>query len=1648
MQRKQVDYTTGAGGLDNWRRWTKEGRGDHNHAPNPTRARRRPIHSTIHSVTRHTNFALLPPTKLQSPTSKPRAPTSLLGYCIPVGTSVPCFGTSCRAKGTTSDHQTTTPKIGPFKRFNWRKPTGSSDRVLRSHSKVVQGRTSSPLPGHYPPPFNFEDDLNESKPEFTPNQTVLFTEETRRELQDKRERFQKTPTPENGEENLLRESPPNDTLFRTAIFNPQIGEKLGNGENLGDRTLTPGQIPKLQPESSEFTPDQTLLFNAETRREMANRRVPTWKEQGEMTKILDRRISKFNDGKSSELKEWLDQFSRALHRCHIAPEEAVELIPLYLSGPALLKYNRLDEKKIQSWEEAAKMLIEAHDCPAEKEVALQELTTISQGKKSLSAFGQQIRTLGNYAYDALNSESKEQLMATHFLTGTSKKIRTRLRRLQTIPKTLSGMQSEAEKIQRLLQIEEEEEEEDNLIAAVERLNLQQPQRNDRRENEKGNTSGNPQWNQNPNNQENPGNNWNQNCQCQCNPQNGGGNQNPNNQGNWSQNRNSNQGNSGRTQNSNQGRQLRWDQNTGRPYVNNIGHFLMGIATILTLIMAPTTEANPQICGFGEAGNVFIPPRPILCTFKQDIALKDHKVNVYTLRHEAIQMEAIKCFKHEVLAASISKKYNDLEMKEISPGIFRTEATQDIASNHTLWLGTSVFTTYEFTLEVGQIATIDGQHAISNLGDLESCNFSTGNCQDDSSTIIWQAVDTRKECQYEFLQSATALISQQQIAIEEMGIFSNIDGDLRRLQSAAEGCFVHQPYLTDDGYLVEFYEAPLTGWVPDMHVESSPERRRPRLWNRGPREVGSIGGHGGMEFQFELGENYSTPILKKLFGTNNWTEIPELKNPISEPALLREISRYNISNTLLQNRARFYAADRNARNPLLLMTLKAIRIGQYGARQLKELNEMVHPLTKGEEQFKTLLERQDAHVFNKLLEREFGISNPDWTQSDNNFDPPKILPESLAIYQEGLQPLLQEQLPPPPLSFRQQRLQSNGSPQVRSRPTKGTSTTTTTSPTKPSPSTKAKALETSPRPTVQTTKEKPQIQLEDRDPIPEENVNVVYEQPDIPQHKPHNEMQVLLEKPKEQIFREVCQEQWRTTSMFETVLQIDPTAAIRQLLRRSDISAKRIGETLLISKCQTVSPDRIHWDRKVNTTCFDLIPVTVKDKVWFFLPGSQDLVAEAMEIPCEERPPSVRWEHNRWVGLKNQEVQPQHLTRPNKREQQHFILKAPDTFYTILGEENGVSTGADKEQSRRLGKRLVTEGILKETIEKISNSTAAAGRSARKMYESAMGKLRDGLQMAVFEILVLILWIAIPLLTIVLILGVLYVYIKYKTIKRTRKLGRQTMRQARNALVEYAHNQIARVNNVELERSTRRPLRSYREEYTTFSVNSVKVKAVNAARLPHIDVELDGETLEALVDTGAAISYLPLSSVKSKINNRNTPSARAANGSSIHFLGTCKGTIKIGNFSIPHEWLVSKNSECPAPMLIGSDLIKKLNSLGHGLNINLHKNTIKIGESDIKINAITGGEKKIYLISPFEKRKEVEIQIQEILKQRIEQRSDSPFGTPIVLVRKTDNQKARAQKVHNRNKSILSFGASGRSSVKEGGCDAPRTSGQEEECHAL
>uniref|UniRef100_A0A8R1DEL9 Retrotransposon gag domain-containing protein n=2 Tax=Caenorhabditis japonica TaxID=281687 RepID=A0A8R1DEL9_CAEJA len=110
-----------------------------------------------------------------------------------------------------------------------------------------------------------------------------------------------------------------------------------------------------------------------------------WKDFGNIMRLLTPVIKKFKDGKTPDL--------------------------------------------IQRMSEA---MVKLHSCDGDRELAVQEITSFHQGSSDMQTYAAKIRKLGRYAYDRMEEQSRDYLMAQKFLTGLDEDIRTKIRRLESV----------------------------------------------------------------------------------------------------------------------------------------------------------------------------------------------------------------------------------------------------------------------------------------------------------------------------------------------------------------------------------------------------------------------------------------------------------------------------------------------------------------------------------------------------------------------------------------------------------------------------------------------------------------------------------------------------------------------------------------------------------------------------------------------------------------------------------------------------------------------------------------------------------------------------------------------------------------------------------------------------------------------------------------------------------------------------------------------------------------------------------------------------------------------------------------------------------------------------------------------------------------
>ncbi len=114
-----------------------------------------------------------------------------------------------------------------------------------------------------------------------------------------------------------------------------------------------------------------------------------------------------------------------------------------------------------------------------------------------------------------------------------------------------------------------------------------------------------------------------------------------------------------------------------------------------------------------------------------------------------------------------------------------------------------------------------------------------------------------------------------------------------------------------------------------------------------------------------------------------------------------------------------------------------------------------------------------------------------------------------------------------------------------------------------------------------------------------------------------------------VWQQLCQLAAQQLTFIHHLIRLDATLGARALLRQDDIFAVHAGEALIIWKCRQVLASTVYWDYKVNQTCYQYLPIQVNGSLFFAVPGSKDLVAEAPSIDCNHHHHGVYLKEGQW-----------------------------------------------------------------------------------------------------------------------------------------------------------------------------------------------------------------------------------------------------------------------------------------------------------------------------------------------------------------------------------------------------------------------------------
>ncbi|MFH4979443.1 hypothetical protein AB6A40_006152 [Gnathostoma spinigerum] len=152
---------------------------------------------------------------------------------------------------------------------------------------------------------------------------------------------------------------------------------------------------------------------------------------------------------------------------------------------------------------------------------------------------------------------------------------------------------------------------------------------------------------------------------------------------------------------------------------------------------------------------------------------------------------------------------------------------------------------------------------------------------------------------------------------------------------------------------------------------------------------------------------------------------------------------------------------------------------------------------------------------------------------------------------------------------------------------------------------------------------------------------------------------------ESVMLSICLLRNSQIRMIQEISRQNPEQAARLLLNRDDITARNMGDALLVSPCRQILADEVYWNHRVGDTCYEFLPVRVNGMVTFAQPRSKDLIESSKIVSCINRNIPVYEQNGTWkaAGEDTQVVSSEHWG-----EVYFGKLKSPVSFKSSILEQ--------------------------------------------------------------------------------------------------------------------------------------------------------------------------------------------------------------------------------------------------------------------------------------------------------------------------------------------------------------------------------------------
>uniref|UniRef100_A0A914P713 RNA-directed DNA polymerase n=1 Tax=Panagrolaimus davidi TaxID=227884 RepID=A0A914P713_9BILA len=459
-----------------------------------------------------------------------------------------------------------------------------------------------------------------------------------------------------------------------------------------------------------------------------------------------------------------------------------------------------------------------------------------------------------------------------------------------------------------------------------------------------------------------------------------------------------------------------------------------------------------------------------------------------------------------------------------------------------------------------------------------------------------------------------------------------------------------------------------------------------------------------------------------------------------------------------------------------------------------------------------------------------------------------------------------------------------------------------------------------------------------------------------------------------LWQHICAMNNKDVDTSLALLQLSATEGVRKWMADRTITAEWEGETLLVSQCSQIRPDKIHWELKADGICYSKPPAMIAGKMYFVDLSKQEIVDKAETINCNDRPLLIRQLNNgtytngrRRFGIFNK---PMNLSfTPDESQIQ---LYASSMFQSDLNNLVASTEVMERYLNRILDYQLevvdtqTSIGLNGDLLEVLAVFVEALANETEKHLNTFSGFLDDPFAAAKNLMNKWYAWVVF-ICTIVLVVIIVYFtrhiwwYLLVKAsnqLKFKKKTNDKELKElavalrSTNPLKEALLSKdkkeqkrvIAAVALQIDEQQQAEEQKPANDGFITFIPQIYSIGTHDGHQgQPFVNIRLQNKQVLSLIDTGANTSLIRKSTLPQyNLSMSPTPNASglAANKTKIEFLGQITANVKIGKYAVEAVLFVTEDDSCPAPILVGTNILSQLPD--DDVSFSFRKRIVRVG----------------------------------------------------------------------------------------------------------